>query len=91
MQLICILSHDYVIWDKEAQIKFKKPIRGTVKACFIVTDELISHIVEQVKLENKCVVDIPVNFVDDSGAVYAEINKTMYIADKKYYDNRGKN
>jgi acyl-coenzyme A thioesterase PaaI-like protein len=91
MQLICILGPDYVVWDKAATINFKKPITGKVKARFLITDDVLAEIISKVRTENKCVIDIPVNFVDDAGTIYAEINKTLYIADKRYYEQRQKN
>ena len=35
-----VLGKEYVVWDKAASMKFIKPITGTVKCRFLITDEL---------------------------------------------------
>jgi acyl-coenzyme A thioesterase PaaI-like protein len=44
VQLINILGGDYVVWDMSAQIKFIKPVKKTVYARFLITDELLNNI-----------------------------------------------
>ena len=47
--MIEILGRDYIVWDKSASIRFRKPGRGTVYAKFRVTDEQIAEIRELLK------------------------------------------
>ena len=79
-----------MVWDKSAQIKFKKPIKKTVYAKFLITDEILNEIKENVKNNNTYTIDLPVLLQDKEAVVYAEIVKTIYIADKTYYQNRKK-
>ena len=88
LQLIKILGKNYVIWDKAATINFIKPIKATVYAKFELNQAIIDNIISQVKQNNKYLLELPVQFVDDKGIIYAEINKTLYIADKNYYQNK---
>ena len=92
IQLLNILDDNYVVWDKAASIKFKRPARETCYADFIFTKEEIEKIktdvsehheidlVKHIQLTNK-----------DSSIVFAVVSKTMYIADKKYYKEKQKN
>jgi hypothetical protein len=38
IMLIKILGPDYVVWDKAATIRFKKPGRSTLHASFVLSD-----------------------------------------------------
>ncbi|HBK71030.1 MAG TPA: DUF4442 domain-containing protein [Flavobacteriaceae bacterium] len=88
IQLMKILGKEYVVWDKAAQIKFKRPIQKTVYARFVITNEILDEIKEKVKQYGSYDIDLPVQFEDKEAKVYAEIIKTIYIADKTYYKSR---
>ncbi len=47
--LIENLGRDYVVWDKSAAIRFRKPGTGTVKAQFRLSEEQVQEIREAVK------------------------------------------
>ncbi len=85
LQLINLLGKAYIVWDKAATVRFLKPIKQKVYARFLITDELLAHIKQQVAEAHRCTVDLPVRFEDAAGTVYAEVTKTLYIADKAYY------
>jgi hypothetical protein len=42
--LMKILGKDYVVWDKAANIRFKKPGTQTLYATFIITDAVLAEI-----------------------------------------------
>lgn len=88
VQLINILGLEYVVWDKSAQIKFIKPIKTTVYARFLLSDALIEEIKERVNSEKETTIDVKTSFQDENGIVYAEVIKTIYIANKKYYKSK---
>ena len=44
IQLIHILGDNYIVWDKSAIIKFKRPANKTLFADFKISDELIEQI-----------------------------------------------
>jgi len=87
IQLINILGKDYVVWDKSANIKFIKPIRTTVFAKFEITDEILDEIKHTINSEKKHTINLTASFQDDKKIVYAEVIKTIYIADKVYFKN----
>ncbi|MGA9385989.1 MAG: DUF4442 domain-containing protein, partial [Candidatus Sulfotelmatobacter sp.] len=44
------LGSDYIVWDKAATIRYKKPGRGTVRAQFRLSDSQIDDIREKLKM-----------------------------------------
>ena len=85
IQLIQIFGKEYVVWDKKAVIDFKRPIKKKAAARFIFTDELIDTIKQNLDKEGEYYFDLPVSFVDETGFIYAEIDKTLFIATKEFY------
>ncbi len=90
VQLINILGDSYVVWDKSATIKFKRPVKQSVYARFLITDEILSEIKENVKENGFYNIELPILLQDKQEIVYAEIIKTIYIADKTFYQERKK-
>lgn len=88
VQLINILGPDYVVWDKSATVKFIKPIKKHVFARFEISDALLEEIKSNVASANTYTVNLPVAFKDEEGVVYAEVIKTIYIADKEFYKSK---
>lgn len=91
IQLINILGNDYVVWDKEATIKFKRPATQDAYVDFIFTEEEIEEIKERVVAEKEInlIKEIKITNKDES-TVFAEVSKVIYIADKAYYKNKRK-
>ena len=87
VQLINILGKDYVVWDKEANVRFLKPVDRTVSARFLITDELLEEIKKEVAANKKMQLSLPVSFVDNDNTVYATVDKLLYIADKEYHNS----
>jgi hypothetical protein len=44
IMLINNLGPDYIVWDKAATIRFKRPGKGTMKACFRLPEERVGGI-----------------------------------------------
>ena len=85
IQLLKILGDDYVVWDKSATIKYKRPGKETIFCEFVFTSEEIIAIKKDI--ENKGEIDIvkTPNIINKDGVVIAELVKTIYVADKKFY------
>lgn len=81
--LIKLLGPDYVVWDKGATIRFKKPGRSTLYADFVIDDEEINDIKKQ--LEEKPSIDrtYTIEVKDAEGEVHAVVEKILYVANKK--------
>ncbi|WP_420553020.1 DUF4442 domain-containing protein [Tenacibaculum aiptasiae] len=91
VQLINILEDSYVVWDKKAEIKFKRPAKENSYVDFTFTEEEIAEIKERVKEEKEIDLIKEIKITNkDASTVYAEVSKTIYIADKDYYKNKRK-
>ena len=79
IMLIKNLGRDYVVWDKAATIRFKKPGRGTLYARFLLDNEEIATI--RSLTENGQPIDrvYTVDLTDAKGIVHASVEKTVYI------------
>jgi acyl-coenzyme A thioesterase PaaI-like protein len=84
--LINNLGKDYVVWDKSATIRFKKPGTGTVKAVFHVPQERIDEIRSQADVQGKVEPQFQVQVTDQDGNVVAEVDKLLYVRRKKPAD-----
>lgn len=80
-----ILGRDYVVWDKAASIKFKRPGKETLYACFKYEENEIVAIREQVAEKGELVFNKQVFWRDKNGLVSAEIERTIYVASKSFY------
>jgi hypothetical protein len=76
------LGRDYIVWDKAASIRFRKPGKGRVKAEFRLSDAQLDEIREQLKLQEKYEPTFTVEVKDEAGDVVAEIQKVLHIRRK---------
>jgi hypothetical protein len=83
VMLINILGPSYIVWDKAASIRFRRPGRGTVHAHFEITDEQIASIHKQLEASEKMEPTFTVEVKDASGQVIAEVQKVLSIRRKK--------
>lgn len=91
IQLLNILDENYVVWDKAASIKFKRPARETCYADFIFTNEEIEKIKTDVSEHHEIDLEKHIQLTNKDGSiVFAVVSKTIYIADKKYYKEKQK-
>lgn len=90
IQLINILGDDYVVWDKDATIKYKRPAREDVYAKFLISESEITQIIKDVAINNETDFVKKLNIVTENGVIIAELTKTLYIANKSYYKAKRK-
>ena len=88
IQLIHILGDNYIVWDKSAKIKFKRPANKTLFADFKISDELIEQIKGDIVKDKKKDYNLFVNLTDENGNIYAQVEKVIYIASKEYYKSK---
>ncbi len=88
LQLIQLLGKGYVVWDKQATVRFVRPIKTEVYARFLITDELLAEIKDRVEKDREMEIELPVRFTDKAGKVYAEVNKMIYVANAEYYKQK---
>ena len=82
IMLIANLGREYIVWDKAATIRFKKPGKGTVRAEFRLSEAQIDGIREKLKTEAKLEPTFTVHIKDSAGQVIAEVEKLLYIRKK---------
>ena len=73
------LGRDYIVWDKAASIRFRKPGKGRVKAEFRLSDAQLDDIREKLKLQEKYEPIFVVEVKDEAGDVVAEVQKVLHI------------
>ncbi len=77
------LGPDYVVWDKAATIRFRKPGRSPLNASFRLDEEELADIrrllQEQPKVDRTYVVQL----LDAAGVVHAEVEKVIHISLRK--------
>ncbi len=89
VQLINIIGEDYVVWDKSAEIHFKRPAKEHLYADFTYTFEELDNIINRVQSENEIEITKVTTLTNkDRNIVYCEIKKTIYIANKKFYKEK---
>lgn len=83
IMLIKNLGRDYVVWDKSAKIRFKRPGKETLFADFLIDENELVEIKEF--LENSKSIDriYTVELKNESGKTHCIIEKTLYIAKKR--------
>lgn len=82
LMLIKILGPGYVVWDKAAKIRFRKPARETLYVDFSLDRGEIAEIVKLAEEARSVDRIYNVELKNGEGLVHAEIEKTVYIAKK---------
>ena len=80
LMLIKNLGRDYIVWDKSAKIRFKRPGKETLFAKFLLTEEELTEIKAILEAQKSVNRIYNVELADKNGKVHASIEKTLYIA-----------
>ncbi|MFS4416546.1 DUF4442 domain-containing protein [Maribacter sp. 2307ULW6-5] len=86
VQLMQLLGDEYVVWDKSAEIFFKRPGTETMYAAFHFSAQELETIKTRVASAQE------IDFVKkttltnkDGSVVFCEVHKTIYVAQKGFY------
>src|SRR2546423_14243350 len=79
IMLIRLLGRDYIVWDKAAEIRFRKPGRSTLYATFAIDDAELGAIRDATAGGTPIDRVYSVDLVDRDGVSHATITKTIYI------------
>ncbi len=88
VMLLRVLGPSFVVWDKSASIKFKKPARSTLYAKLEVTNVVLEEIKTRVKEHGHTTHDFIIQWIDKEGVLNAEMQRHCYIADKEFYKKK---
>jgi acyl-coenzyme A thioesterase PaaI-like protein len=83
IMLLRILGPEYVVWDKAATIRFRKPGRWTLYATFTIDDAEVEAIKSATANGEPADRTYHVSLVDDDGVVHVDVAKIIYIRRKK--------
>ena len=90
LMLMANLGRDYIVWDKAATIRYKRPGKGRVRAEFRLSDSQIEDIREKLKTLPKYEPVFTVEVKDEAGVVIAEVEKVIYVRRKQSAESSAK-
>ena len=83
LMLIENLGRDYIVWDKSATIRFRKPGKGKMRTEFRLTDAQLDEIRDKLKTQEKIEPTFMVQVWDESGDLVAEVEKILHVRKKE--------
>src|SRR4029077_3274572 len=83
LMLMANLGRDYIVWDKAASIRYRKPGKGTVRVEFRLTDAQSSDIRAKLRTWPKHEPTFTVDVKDESGEVVAVVEKLLHVRKKE--------
>jgi acyl-coenzyme A thioesterase PaaI-like protein len=83
LMVMANLGRDYIVWDKAATIRYRKPGRGTVRAEFRLSDAQLDDIRDKLKTLPKYEPTFAVEIKDEQGTVIAEVEKLLHVRKKE--------
>ncbi len=88
MMLMAALGDGYIVWDKAASIRYRKPGRSTLTADFVLADAEVEAILAALCQAPELERTFQVELKDGQGVVHAVVERTVYIAEKTYYSRK---
>src|ERR1700687_1516358 len=82
LMVMANLGRDYIVWDKAASIRYRKPGKGTVRVEFRLTDAPLDDIREKLKTLPKYEPVFPIEVKDEQGTVIASVEKVLHVRKK---------
>lgn len=83
LMLINILGPEYVVWDKAAKIRFRKPGKSALFIDFMISKDEVAEI-KRLAADARSIDRIyELELKDKEGVVHAQIEKTLYISKKR--------
>ena len=82
LMLMANLGPEYIVWDKAASIRYRKPGRSTVRAEFRLSDYQLEDIREKLLTLPKYERTFAVEVKDEQGTVIAEVEKLLSVRNK---------
>jgi hypothetical protein len=83
LMLIANLGREYVVWDKAASIRFRKPGKSTMRAEFRLSEPQLEGIRQALESAEKIEPEFLVEIKDEDGTVIAEVKKLLHIRKKR--------
>ena len=81
-------KRDFVVWDKAARIRFRRPGKSRLTMTLRLDGELLARVRETVAADNVWTEWLPLQWVDEEGRVVAELERELYVANRRWYEAR---
>lgn len=82
LMLIKRLGPDFIVWDKAASIRFRRPGKARLTAVMRIDDAELTEVRQLMALEPKLDRTYRVELMDADGLVHAEVDKVVQIRKK---------
>jgi acyl-coenzyme A thioesterase PaaI-like protein len=79
LMLIKALGPGYVVWDKAASIRFRRPGREDLFAVFRIAPEVVAEIRTALETSEKLERELTVDLVNAAGEIHASFGKLLSI------------
>ena len=79
LMLLKNLGKQFSVWDKSAEIFFKRQGRGKVFAHFKIEQNLIDHLKSSLAIGEKRDLELVVDIFDDNGEVICVVHKVIFL------------
>lgn len=76
------LGPGYAVWDRRAEIEFRRPGRSDVSTTFEVTDEFVEAIREEAADGSRVLRWVTNDIVDRQGEIVAVVRRELYVRRK---------
>ena len=83
LMLIENLGRDYIVWDKSATIRFRRPGKGKMHSEFRLADAQLDEIRNKLQTQEKIEPVFRVEVRDESGDLVAEVEKVLHVRKKQ--------
>jgi hypothetical protein len=80
LMLMRSLGPEYVVWDKAASIRFRRPGRSRLTATFRLSPDVLAGIRDELTRAPKLDRVFVVELVDRDGVVHAVVEKTIHVS-----------
>lgn len=78
------LGKGYIVWDVEANIKFRKAVKDPVYAKFSISDDEFDYMIDMTREGRKHIQEFETNVVTQSGELVADVKKKIYLKKKPH-------
>ena len=82
LMFIKLLGPEYIVWDKSATIRFKRPGRSTLRAKFVIGKSEPEEIRNELKGKDKLDRTYRLELVNEDGTACADIEKVLHFRKK---------
>ena len=86
--LIRCLGPEFVVWDKAASIRFRRPGKAPAKMEISISEEELEHVRFVARRDGKYEFPKVAEWKTEDGQVVSSIEKTLYVATMAYFKSR---